>query len=301
MFVLAHISDIHLSYSPSFFELSPKRIIGLVNWHFNRKKYFSKEVANLLINDILLHNVDHVSITGDIVNFTCNREIFTSTHWLRSIGNPHDISIVPGNHDAYISGAKEKSLHAWKDYITSDTTCSTGKKLFPYLRIRNNIALIGCSTAIATPPFSANGYFGQEQAHATSKLLRKANKKGFFRIIMMHHPPVLDTSSLYNRMFGIQRFQKMIWHEGADLILHGHTHLNSLHWIKNEKKLIPVVGIASASQKVHSNKPQASYNLFYIDKKNEYWTLEGKRYTLSPDSLSIQKDYSDIFYDTLVL
>ncbi|AKK20298.1 metallophosphoesterase [Candidatus Liberibacter africanus] len=297
MFILAHISDIHLSYPPSFFELSPKRLIGLANWHFNRKKYFSHATANLLINDIFSHNVDHLSITGDLINFTSKREISAATHWLKSLGNPYNISIVPGNHDAYTRKAKAKSLLAWEQYITSDSypIDSTKKNLFPYLRIRDNIALIGCSTAIATPPFTANGYFGQKQAHDTSNLLRKTNKEGLFRVIMMHHPPILDTSSVYNRMFGIKRFKKMIWHEGAELILHGHTHLNSLHWMENTKKLIPVVGIASASQKINYHKPQASYNLFYIEKKNDNWTLIRDRYTISPDSLSVHKECSETF------
>ncbi|MEG8099217.1 metallophosphoesterase [Candidatus Liberibacter brunswickensis] len=297
MFVLAHISDIHLSYPPTFSELSPKRLVGLANWHFNRKRYFSNSTAIMLINDILLHKVDHISITGDIVNFTCKREISAATHWLKSIGKPHDISIVPGNHDVYVIGSQERSLSEWKNYITSDSCLSDSKKkkLFPYLRIRDNIALIGCSTAIATPPFTANGYFGQEQADDTSKLLRKAKKEGLFRVIMMHHPPILGTISVCNRMFGIKRFKKMIWDEGAELILHGHTHLNSLYWMNSYKKLIPVVGIASASQKINTDKPQASYNLFYIEKKHECWKIIRERYTISPDYLSIQKKCSDIF------
>ncbi|RPD37775.1 metallophosphoesterase [Candidatus Liberibacter solanacearum] len=294
MFVLAHISDIHISCPLSFSELSLKRIIGLANWHFSRKKYFSHTMVDLLVNDISSHNINHLAITGDIVNMTTNREISEAIHWLKNIVNPHDISIVLGNHDAYTNSSKKKSLRAWSDYIAGDTP-PIEKKQFPYLRVRNNIALIGCSTAIATPPFSANGYFGQEQDHDTSKFLRKAKKEGLFRVIMMHHPPFLDTSTIYNRMFGIKRFKNMILREGAELMLHGHTHRNSLHWIDCAKKLIPVVGIAAAC-----HKKNASYNLFYIEKKHDRWTLRGKRYTLS-DSNGVQKNCSNIFNETLSL
>ncbi|MBA5723677.1 metallophosphoesterase [Candidatus Liberibacter sp.] len=294
MFILAHMSDIHLSCPPTITELSIKRLVGLANWHFNRKKHFSQTAVDLLVNDISTRNIDHLSITGDIVNLANNREVSAATHWLESIGNPHDISIIPGNHDAYASGSQMKSLHAWRNYITSDIPC-TEKKLFPYLRIRNNIALIGCSTAIMTPPFTANGYFGPKQAEDTAKILRKANKDGIFRVVMMHHPPVLNTTSIYNRMFGIQRFKDMILCEGAELILHGHTHLNSLHWIQSPGGRTPVVGIASASHRIKTKKPQASYNLFYIARHGDYWNLRGARYTLSPDSTHVHEECSNIF------
>ncbi|MBY7648919.1 MAG: metallophosphatase [Candidatus Liberibacter europaeus] len=296
MFVLAHISDIHLNYPPYLYELSLKRIIGLANWHFNRKKYLSHEVVKLLINDISSHNADHIAITGDLVNMTSKREVYAAKNWLKSIGNPNDISIVFGNHDAYVSGSKEKSLRAWKKYIAGDTTCTRGK-IFPYMRVRNNVALIGCSTVVNTPPFISNGYFGQKQADDTSQLLCKAKQDGLFRIIMMHHPPVLDESSIYNRMFGIKRFQDVIAKEGVELILHGHTHLNSLHWMTSQETVAPVVGVASASQKKATRKPMASYNLFYIAKNYNNWTLRGERYTLSPDATHIKKECSNIFHN----
>ncbi|MBL0848902.1 MAG: metallophosphoesterase [Candidatus Liberibacter ctenarytainae] len=294
MFVLAHISDLHLSYPSSFSELSFKRLVGLANWHLNRKKYFSHKVLDLLINDILSRDVDHLSITGDIVNLANKREISAATHWLKSIGKSIDISIVLGNHDTYVCGSKTKSTHAWRDYIIGDSS-AIGKPVFPYLRVRKNIAFIGCCTAIATPLFSANGCFGEKQAYETAKLLRQASKDGLFRVIMLHHPPIANITSIYNRMFGIKRFQDMILHEGAELILHGHTHTNSLHWIQGMKKLTPVVGIASASQTINTKKPQASYNLFYIEKPYNDWELRAERYTLSPDSNHIQKECTNIF------
>ncbi|AHA28357.1 metallophosphoesterase family protein [Candidatus Liberibacter americanus] len=299
MFILAHISDLHLTAPLYLYELSPKRIIGLLNWKFNRQKYFANKIADLLINDIALRNTDHLVITGDLVNLSGKREIDKSTSLLKRAGNPDSISIVPGNHDKYAKSAQKYSLNAWKNYIVGDKPYIK-ERLFPYMRVRDNIALIGCSTSILTPPFIANGYFGKKQAEDTSLLLRQAKKDDLFRIIMMHHPPVLDKTSLHNRLFGIKRFQDMINREGAELILHGHTHINSVQWLPNPKNITPVVGVSSACQAIKSKKQQASYNLFYIEKHENNWRLKGERYTLLPDATGMQEKGYNIFHDDYI-
>jgi hypothetical protein len=37
MFVLAHLSDLHMALRPRLFELAGKRGLGYINWHRSRK------------------------------------------------------------------------------------------------------------------------------------------------------------------------------------------------------------------------------------------------------------------------
>ncbi|NKN38343.1 metallophosphoesterase [Agrobacterium sp. a22-2] len=283
MFKLAHISDIHLGPLPSltFRELASKRITGYVNWHRNRAKHMITNTLDLLIADMRAREPDHLAITGDLVNLASGIEIRMAAKWLQDTGGPLQTSVVPGNHDAYVPGAHDKAMSAWYDFVRGDDDPLIWEKdfkLFPTIRRRGPVAMIGCSTSIATPPFSASGYFGARQARETAELLKAAGKEGLFRVVMIHHPPIRGAASSHKRMIGIRRFAAAISTGGAELVLHGHTHLNTLYWLESHGKRVPIVGIASASQGPGGHKPPAAYNLFSISGHADAWKLDWERF-----------------------
>ncbi|MET3855553.1 3',5'-cyclic AMP phosphodiesterase CpdA [Rhizobium sp. OAE497] len=300
MFKLAHISDIHLGPLPrlSIRELFSKRITGFVNWHRNRRKHLFGGTLDLLLDDIRAREADHLAVTGDLVNLASGLEIRSAAAWLRELGDPEETSIVPGNHDAYVPGAYEKSMRAWYDYVRGDLAppqWEEDKHIFPYLRIRGKVAIVGCSTAVATPPFAASGFFGQRQAREAVNMLRAAGEAGLFRVVMIHHPPIRGATSFHKRMIGIRRFAAVVTSGGAELVLHGHTHLNTLYWLKGQTGPVPVVGIASASQGPGGMKPRAAYNLFSIDGSPGAWELKGERFSLNDRGDGVSPESVDIF------
>jgi 3',5'-cyclic AMP phosphodiesterase CpdA len=285
MFRLAHISDIHLGPLPalSVLELASKRITGFVNWHRNRRRHLFANTLELVTDDIERRDPDHLAITGDLVNLAARIEIDTVARWLSGVGKPENVSVVPGNHDAYVPGAYERSTQSWYPYMRGDgapEAWSEDRHVFPYIRVRDNVALIGCSTAVATPPFAASGYFGRRQARETVNLLRAAGEAGLFRVVMIHHPPIHGATSFHKRMIGIRRFAATISAGGAELVLHGHTHLNTVHWLKSPAAPVPVVGISSASQGPGGHKPSAGYNIFSISGGPGRWNMMRERYEI---------------------
>lgn len=285
MFRLAHISDIHLGPLPalSLMELASKRITGFVNWHRNRRRHMVSNTLDLIIDDVERRDPDHLAITGDLVNLAAKIEIDTVARWLAEVGKPENVSVVPGNHDAYVPGAYERSTQSWYPYMRGDNGPSAWNDdhhVFPYMRVRDNVAIIGCSTAVATPPFAASGYFGRRQARETVNLLRAAGEAGLFRVVMIHHPPIHGAASFHKRMIGIRRFAATISSGGAELVLHGHTHLNTVYWLKSPAAAVPVVGIASASQGPGGHKPPAGYNIFSISGEPGRWNLMRERFEL---------------------
>ncbi len=301
MFKLAHISDVHLGPLPNLTirELASKRITGYVNWHRNRRKHLFANALDMVIEDLRTHEPDHLAITGDLVNLASGIEIRLVAEWLREAGAPLDTSVVPGNHDAYVPGAHDKAVQAWYDYMRGDDDpliWREGYKLFPYIRRRGPVALIGCSTSIATPPFSATGYFSARQARETVELLKTAGEEGLFRVVMIHHPPIRGAAASHKRMIGIRRFAAAISMGGAELVLHGHTHLNTLYWLEGREKRVPVVGIASASQGPGAVKPPAGYNLFSIDGGPGAWQLKWDRYGLFDAVTRLRHEHHQILY-----
>ena len=286
MFHLAHISDVHLSPLPdvSIAELFSKRITGYVNWRMNRAKTQRANVLAPLMADILAAKPDHIAISGDLVNLALNAEFDVSLNWLKSIGVGERMSVIPGNHDAYVPGALTKACAKWRDYIKSDSET----KGFPFVRQRGPVAIIGVSSAIATLPFMASGFFGMKQAKRLATHLRQAKERGLFRVVMIHHPPFRYPNDMIRRLHGIALFQKTVLETGAELILHGHTHLASFNQVGQGDAAIPVVGVPSASQSFGSHKPAARWNQFAISGEVGAWNCLWSERGVIDDSATIQ-------------
>lgn len=281
MFQLAHISDIHLSPlpEPRLFELLGKRITGYINWKKNRTAEMGRQTLDTLMESIKQKKPDHLVITGDLVNLALTREFSAAKDWLVAQGPARDISLTFGNHDAYVRGAFKKACKTFRPWMTSEEAHAWSSP-FPYMRVRGQVAIIAVSSAIATPPFFATGRFDSAQAHHLADLLQEAKERNLFRVVMIHHPPYQRATYWYKKLWGIERFQRVIKQLGTELILHGHTHVPSLEHIEGKLRDVPVVGVASASQAFGGKKPPANYNWLSIDGDCESWHCELERYTI---------------------
>ncbi|HEY4192491.1 MAG TPA: metallophosphoesterase [Mesorhizobium sp.] len=276
MFRLAHISDVHLGPLPAvtYRDLASKRVVGYVNWQRNRRRHMHDAVIDTIVADLKANGPDHLAVTGDLVNLALDGEIEMARLWLETLGSPQDVSVVPGNHDAYVPGAFDKACRSWAAWMTGDGVNGTvDRHAFPYLRVRGDIALIGISTARATAPFMANGFFQEGQAARLEKMLDETGRRGLCRVIMIHHPPVRGAVAQHKRLFGIGRFHKAIHRCGAELILHGHSHVPSLNYVGGQGARIPVIGVAAAGQAPGGSHVAAQYNLLDIEGAKGDWRV----------------------------
>lgn len=268
-FRLAHISDIHLGPLPraSARQLMSKRVTGYINWHRNRAKSRGGDVLAGLIDALNAAAPDHIAVTGDLMNIGLPEEIENTGLWLEALGDPKHVSVVPGNHDAYVRDVLEKALVRWAPYLTDDAgLVPAGNSDFPYLRRRGPVALIGVNSAIVTTPFVAAGRVGAAQCERLSEILATTGEEGMFRIIMIHHPPVRGAAKPQKRLYGIGLFQQTVKMAGAELVLHGHTHLPQRHAIDgSDGAKVPVIGVPSASEGLDGHKPASAFNMFEID------------------------------------
>ena len=284
MFRLAHLSDVHLGPLPeiAYRDLISKRITGYINWRRNRSADLHEGVIDAIVDDLKAARPDHVAVTGDLMNLALSGEIELSRLWLEALGAPRDVSVVPGNHDAYVRGALAKACKAWSPFMEGDgVNAPPSPDRFPYLRTRGGIALIGVSSAVATAPFMASGFFGESQARRLSRLLDETREKGLCRVVMIHHPPVRGAAAAHKRLFGIGRFHKVMRDHGAELVLHGHTHLPTTYRIDGRDGSVPVVGVAAAGQAPRGKRPPGQYNLLTIDGRPGTWRVELTRRGIS--------------------
>jgi 3',5'-cyclic AMP phosphodiesterase CpdA len=269
-FVLAHLSDPHLGplSQPHMRELASKRLIGYINWRRSRHRIHRRDALDAITHDLHAEQPDHVAITGDLVNIALPAEFVLARHWLEALGRPADVSVVPGNHDAYVGAAGFHRDRHWSPYMAGDDALCD-ETLFPYLRRRGPVALIGLSTAIATPPFMATGRLGEPQIARMAEMLDAL--RTVFRVVMIHHPPI--DAAYHKRLIDAAGFRQAIAAAGAELIIHGHDHVQALAWLAGNDSQVPVLGVPSASVCAGA-KHAGAYNLYRIGGRPDGWHCE---------------------------
>ncbi|MDE2244438.1 MAG: metallophosphoesterase, partial [Bradyrhizobium sp.] len=191
--------------------------------------------------------------------------------WLEGIGSSDRITIVPGNHDAYVRATQHRFVEALGHYAAGDDA-SAGNASFPSLRRRGPLALIGVSSAVPTAPLMATGWLGENQLAMLDRLLSALSAEQLFRVLLIHHP--LRSDARTKRLTDSGALCALLKRHGAELILHGHDHVHSTMWIDGPDRAIPAIGVPSASALAHGRYPAAAYNLFSIARDGNAWRCE---------------------------
>jgi 3',5'-cyclic AMP phosphodiesterase CpdA len=292
-FVLAHLSDPHLGPlpRPRLAELASKRLLGYANWRRGRHRIHRGDVLDAIARDLHHEKPDHVAVTGDLVNISLASEFAAARRWLDTLGPPTEVSLVPGNHDAYVAAAASERDPQWAPYMAGDAIGADapsphgpskagragGKheaQAFPYLRRRGPVALVGLSTAVPTSLLMATGWLGDTQIAHAAKLLGALRSENLFRVVMIHHPPVAPASAHHKRLVDARAFRAALAAVGAELVIHGHDHVQSLAWIEGNAGRIPVIGVPSASAAPGYKHEPAAYNLYCIGGSPGAWRCE---------------------------
>lgn len=250
MFRLGHISDVHLGFAPDMRlrDYASKRLVGYQNWRRHRRHAMTSDTLDRLVDDLEAQRPDHIVVTGDLTNIAMREEFENAREWLEDLGPPHKVTAIPGNHDAYVPGVHRLFRKLWAPWMVSDDAEHIGSALFPFMRRKGHVALIGVSTAVASAPFMATGRIGGHQTERLAKLLTEAKAEGLFRVILMHHPPkLIDPRSQWRKLTDGKRFRALIERLGAELILHGHEHVRMMTAIKGANGIVPVVGVPAGS------------------------------------------------------
>jgi len=306
---LAHCSDLHLlSHDGArWLDLANKRWIGAMNLLSNRSRHYHVEAFEHMIEDLNAQQIDHVLCTGDVTNLALEQEFrFARERFDRLAGGPAHVTVIPGNHDAYVAEGIAHFATVFDEYHTSDWTWTDADRdehdrnddlRWPIVRLRGELALIGVTTSRATPWFTAYGRVGAGQLARLRKLLVDPRLAGKARLVAIHHPPAGKRAK--NRIRGLrdhEAFAQVIAEAGADLIVHGHEHQDLIEELAGPTGPIPVRGIASGTY--HHNKPErtARYRVFEIDAGKivsdlvRVWSRESGRFEAQPGT-SQQSSY----------
>jgi 3',5'-cyclic AMP phosphodiesterase CpdA len=277
----AQLSDPHLSSLDEvrLRDLLNKRALGYLSWRHKRRFEHRREVLDALQRDLALEEIDQLLVTGDLTHIGLPGEFEQARDWLKQLGEPARIALVPGNHDACVAAPWRDTFALWQDYMASDHDSGV-EAGFPSLRVRGAIAFIGLSTACPKPPLMATGSLGQEQLSRLPSLLQSTADEGLFRVVYLHHCPVAGQEKWRKRLTDAPAIQSLLEQYGAELVLHGHGHRAHYSELHTRHGIAPVIAVPSASAKGLHGADIAHYNRYRVQRRDAGWevSIDSRRY-----------------------
>jgi len=256
-------------------DFASKRFFGWLSWRVKRHRIHRPEVLEALVHDLESVAPDQIAITGDMTNVACAFEFPEARAWLERLGPPGLVSVIPGNHDAYVGIAHERSWSLWEPYVASDQP--GGGTGFPTLRRRGELALVGLCSANPTPPFLASGTLGSAQLERLEKLLGELAGSGLCRVVMIHHPITEGAVTARRALTDADALRAVLERTGAELVIHGHGHHQHFASTPGPRGPIPAVGVASASDARHGQ-----YHLYDVTRRGDGFQIRARVRSYDP-------------------
>lgn len=266
---IAHFSDTHVLSLEGVRarRFLNKRWTGAVNLALNRSRHYRTEIFIRLLDAVSALDVDHAVCTGDLVNLALEPEFEMVAGLLRAHFGPDHLTLVPGNHDYYVKEAIKAGLfeQSFGDFLPADL--DLGGARYPVVRLLDEVAIVGLSSAIPTPVFVANGEVGPDQRAALRTALAHPEVQGRFRLVMLHHPLLPEPARRLDAMRRLVDAPAVINTLRAQpqsrphLIVHGHNHEFKAQSLPGTDT--PLIQVASASRA--GNRSRAEFNVYVIE------------------------------------
>lgn len=286
---IAHLSDLHLLSLEGvrWPEFVNKRWIGGLNLLARRSRHHHTHVFQAMVQDINAQAMDHVVCTGDLTNLGLKAEFrFARTCFDALSLGPAGVTVIPGNHDTYVTEAPRLFGDFFADYCRPDAAWAPAAEpaakpaarsaraprepVWPTVRVRGSLAVIGLRSAVPTPWFTAYGRLEAAQLDRLRAVLTARELAGKLRLVLIHHPPAGAVAR--HRLRGLRGWRalaRLLGETGAELVLHGHEHRDLRHDIAGPGGLpIPVLGIQSGSYHGLHHEHTARYRIFDISTRD---------------------------------
>jgi 3',5'-cyclic AMP phosphodiesterase CpdA len=123
-------------------------------------------------------------------------------------------------------------------------------------------------------PFIAAGRIGSAQRVLFASALDTLGRQGLFRVVLVHHPPLRGQAGWHRGLRDASKFHDLLKQHGAELVLHGHNHAQTVKEVETASGPAIVVGVPSASEAVEGKSPAARYNEYRIARAGHGWQIE---------------------------
>ncbi|MEE8339865.1 MAG: metallophosphoesterase [Xanthomonadales bacterium] len=270
---LIQLTDPHLSSleSFSFLSVKGKRKSGYLSWYRKRQYIHRPEILEQLTQAVHEESADQILLTGDLVHIGLEDEIIEAAAWLRRLGTPEQVLLIPGNHDNYAADSLAAMNRHWGDYLPAqDARSNDYTAAYPVVRTVDGVRLIAVNTSCVSRVFSAEGELGRAQLGRLRDALAgpvsgpegEFPRRSGFTCLLLHHPPLPGMTTRRKALRDAAELQLVVEEQPPDLVLYGHIHRNR----EQQHGQIRTFCTASAS-----SVNNASYRVFDIEKTDDGW------------------------------
>jgi 3',5'-cyclic AMP phosphodiesterase CpdA len=227
---------------------------------------------------ILEEKFDVVALSGDLTQRARSGEFQRSAVFLRDAQKVSQTICVPGNHDVAWwhaplgIGRRAKLYENYERFISSD--------LEPVLRVPG-ATFVGVNTSHGVTwrtltwnirDISIIGDIRREQFTEAEAAFAKSPEDDA-RVIVMHHNPVKGELSQRHGLKNTTRILGAFAQMGVDLILCGHDHQESVHYIEHTRKGTVISTAGTVSNRSRGGRPSSVNLIGILPKQIEVTTL----------------------------
>ena len=268
---IAQISDLHILdlEAISARDFWTKRVTGGLNLLTGRLNAHPLELAERLVEDLSVQQLDHVVVTGDVTNLSLPGEFQRAARLLRLLGGYDKLTVIPGNHDVYTRGsANHRRFESYFGHLLFGEDSRPRDWVFPAVKDIGDVVIIGLSSAQPTPFFMSYGAVGPEQIDRLERRLESPRYQAKFKVALVHHnvhrrnrwkewsSRLLDRDALVQRLMDLR----------VDLLLHGHSHRAHRFTVTRNGHTMVVAGSGSSTWRTNDPERSARYNIYVIER-----------------------------------
>ncbi len=276
MIRIAHVSDPHVLTCTSAHwrsMLFNKRLTGYANLVLRRGRVHRREYL-LRVLWAAAEQSDHLVVSGDITNLSLEHEYEEARALLARVAQRTEVTVVPGNHDIYVPSMRKnrRFAHHFSAFMESDLpelACDVPAGLFPFVKLRGAVAVIGVSSAVPRPPFVAAGYVGRPQLEALERVLANPAVRQRTPVILIHHPPFDARPRLVQLRDGLvdaAALRATLRKLAHALVLFGHLHGRSWYTLRTPPcGTLDAICAGDVALVHHDASIRAGFNLYVID------------------------------------
>ena len=129
---------------------------------------------------------------------------------------------------------------------------------------------------------------------ALSNALENLRNKGFYRILMLHHPPLPGLARPRKALTDAKELQEILHDQGCDLVVHGHNHATMYNTMASRHGTVHALGVPSATANGKRGTEPAAWNEYHVRRASGRWqcTVNTRCWDIEKNGFVIKTSYS---------
>lgn len=270
---LVHLSDLHFHALPGGLkEWTSKRLLGALNWTLKRRRQYPSERYRRLLEAVRSRPWDHLLISGDLTQLALEDEFRQARDALAPLlEGSAPVSIIPGNHDRYVSEACEPDRFQahFGPWHTSEPSPLPGAREVLWRELGPGWRLLGWDSTHPNDWLSASGTVFRETLEASEALLGSLAPET--QVVLMNHYPLWFPEGwrvhARHELLNLESVREWVWSQPRIRVyLHGHVHRNwHLHLQRPGGTPLDVVNSASSTMIPRSGTESSFHQIELLD------------------------------------